>query len=201
MAGNDDTSNQKQRGKKFADVAMSPEVIAAGLAAAAAALAASPKARRKIQDATLDAADKANRAATETMTTATKMGAMIVDAVADAAQRILSGEWDDDDVKARQPTKAPKARPSKPAKTGATTGPGGTKAGAAKTPTAKKKAAGKTGTRKTATAKAKASSQGATRVKTAAKRSPSTEAAKAKKTSARKAAPKKGSPNAAKPSA
>ena len=42
---------------KLAKAAMSKEMLAAGLAAAAAAISASPKARRAIRDAGLDAAD------------------------------------------------------------------------------------------------------------------------------------------------
>jgi len=44
---------------KLAKAAMSKEMLAAGLTAAAAAIAASPKARKKIRDAGLDAADSA----------------------------------------------------------------------------------------------------------------------------------------------
>ena len=40
---------------------MSHEMLAAGLAAAAAAISASPTARRKIRDAGMDAADTASR--------------------------------------------------------------------------------------------------------------------------------------------
>ena len=42
---------------KIAKAAMSREMLGAGLAAAAAAISASPAARRKIRDAGLDAAD------------------------------------------------------------------------------------------------------------------------------------------------
>ena len=45
---------------KIAKAAMSKEMLAAGLAAAAAAISASPSARRKIRDAGLDAADSAS---------------------------------------------------------------------------------------------------------------------------------------------
>jgi len=45
---------------KLAKAAMSREMLAAGLAAAAAAISASPAARRKIRDAGLDAADSAH---------------------------------------------------------------------------------------------------------------------------------------------
>ena len=48
---------------KIAKAAMSREMLAAGLTAAAAAIAASPGARRKIRDAGLDAADSASSAA------------------------------------------------------------------------------------------------------------------------------------------
>ncbi|WP_265563568.1 hypothetical protein [Sphingomicrobium arenosum] len=128
----------KERADKFAKVAMSPEVIAAGLAAAAAAIAASPKARKKIQEATLEAADRANKAATETMTTATRMGAMIVEGLADAAQRMLSGEWEDHHVDPHQPTEAPKAKPAAPVKKGATAKSAPKKKAAAKKPATKR---------------------------------------------------------------
>ena len=46
---------------KLAKAAMSKEMLAAGLAAAAAAISASPNARRAIRDAGLDAADTASQ--------------------------------------------------------------------------------------------------------------------------------------------
>jgi len=61
-----------------------------------AAIAASPKARKAIRDAGLDAADSASAAATSMMTNASKLGSLIAEAVADAAQRVLSGNWVDD---------------------------------------------------------------------------------------------------------
>lgn len=71
---------------------MSKEVLAAGLAAAAAAISASPKARRAIRDAGLDAADVASQAAGRMTQSATKLGSLIAEAVADAAQRVVSGD-------------------------------------------------------------------------------------------------------------
>jgi hypothetical protein len=82
---------------KIAKAAMSREMLAAGLTAAAAAIAASPGARRKIRDAGLDAADSASSAATQMMTSASKLGSLIAEAVADAAQRVLSGNWANND--------------------------------------------------------------------------------------------------------
>src|SRR6476620_2818749 len=81
---------------KIAKAAMSREMLAAGLTAAAAAIAASPKARKAIRDAGLDAADSASQAATTMMTNASKLGTLIAEAVADAAQRVPSGKWADE---------------------------------------------------------------------------------------------------------
>jgi hypothetical protein len=80
---------------KIAKAAMSREMLAAGLAAAAAAISASPAARRKIRDAGLDAADTAQAAASTMVASASKLGSLIAEAVADAAQRVMSGKWDD----------------------------------------------------------------------------------------------------------
>ena len=81
---------------KIAKAAMSREMLAAGLAAAAAAISASPAARRKIRDAGLDAADTAQAAASTMVSSASKLGSLIAEAVADAAQRVLSGKWADE---------------------------------------------------------------------------------------------------------
>ncbi len=59
---------------KIAKAAMSREMLAAGLTAAAAAIAASPKARKAIREAGLDAADSASAAATQMMSNASKLG-------------------------------------------------------------------------------------------------------------------------------
>ena len=59
---------------KIAKAALSREMLAAGLTAAAAAIAASPKARKAIRDAGLDAADTAERAASNMAASATKLG-------------------------------------------------------------------------------------------------------------------------------
>src|SRR5215208_419529 len=80
---------------KLAKAAMSREMLAAGLAAAAAAISASPAARRKIRDAGLDAADTAQAAASTMVASASKLGSLIAEAVADAAQRVMSGKWED----------------------------------------------------------------------------------------------------------
>ena len=50
----------------------------------------------RFSDAGLDAADTASQAATNMMSSATKLGAIIAEAVADAAQRVLSGKWADE---------------------------------------------------------------------------------------------------------
>src|SRR5512134_1956350 len=89
-------SSNKATLDKIAKAAMSREMLAAGLTAAAAAIAASPKARKAIRDAGLDAADSASQAATSMMTNASKLGSLIAEAVADAAQRVLSGKWVDE---------------------------------------------------------------------------------------------------------
>ena len=96
---------------KIAKAAMSREMLGAGLAAAAAAISASPSARRKIRDAGLDAADSASQAATNVMASASRLGTLIAEAVADAAQRVMSGKWTDDDAA----TSAPRAKPKKAA--------------------------------------------------------------------------------------
>ena len=54
-------SSGKSTMDKIAKAAMSREMLAAGLTAAAAAIAVSPKARKAIRDAGLDAADSASR--------------------------------------------------------------------------------------------------------------------------------------------
>ncbi len=78
---------------KLAKAAMSKEMLAAGLAAAAAAISASPTARRKIRDAGVDAADTATNAATSVMSSASRLGSLIAGAFADAAQKVLSGNY------------------------------------------------------------------------------------------------------------
>jgi hypothetical protein len=127
---------------KIAKAAMSREMLAAGLTAAAAAIAASPKARKAIKDAGLDAADSASQAATTMMTNASKLGSLIAEAVADAAQRVLSGKWADDvggtGVTA---TSKPVGRKAAPRKTGATRKAPATKAKTASKPKAKRPAA------------------------------------------------------------
>ena len=82
------SGSSKTNFDKIAKAAMSREMLAAGLTAAAAAIAASPKARKAIRDAGLDAADSASQAATTMMTNASKLGSLIAEAVADAAQRV-----------------------------------------------------------------------------------------------------------------
>src|SRR5690349_1326577 len=108
---------------KIAKAAMSREMLAAGLTAAAAAIAASPKARKAIRDAGLDAADSASQAATTMMTNASKLGSLIAEAVADAAQRVLSGKWIEEGSGASAPVAAasrPAAKRAAPRKTAAT---------------------------------------------------------------------------------
>ena len=62
-SGKKSSGSNKTTIDKIAKAAMSREMLAAGLTAAAAAIAASPKARRAIRDAGLDAADSASSAA------------------------------------------------------------------------------------------------------------------------------------------
>jgi uncharacterized protein (DUF2384 family) len=99
---------------KLAKAAMSREMLAAGLAASAAAISASPKARQKIRDAGLDAADSAQAAASTMVTSASKLGSLIAEAVADAAQRVMSGKWDDNDASGQAKSR-PGLGKSKPA--------------------------------------------------------------------------------------
>ena len=112
------TNTNKANFDKLAKAAMSREMLAAGLTAAAAAIAASPKARKAIRDAGLDAADSASQAATAMMTKASKLGSLIAEAVADAAQRVLSGKWADEAggtaVTATSKPVAKRAAPRKP---------------------------------------------------------------------------------------
>jgi hypothetical protein len=122
---------------KIAKAAMSKEMLAAGLSSAAAAISASPKARRAIRDAGLDAADTA----TNMMASATKLGSLIAEAVADAAQRVMSGKWT-----AEEGTRAGGARSS------------GARKSTAKRSTAKRS----TGARKAGSTRAKASTSGTT---------------------------------------
>jgi hypothetical protein len=132
---------------KIAKAAMSREMLAAGLTAAAAAIAASPKARKAIRDAGLDAADSASQAATQMMTNASKLGSLIAEAVADAAQRVLSGKWADETGTGLTASSKPVARKSAPRKAGATRKAPAAKAKTASKPKAKRTAA-KSGTAK-----------------------------------------------------
>lgn len=78
---------------RLAKAPMSKEMLAAGLAAAAAAISASPAARKKIKEAGLGAADVASQATSNVASSATTLGSIIAEAVADAAQRVMSGKW------------------------------------------------------------------------------------------------------------
>ena len=113
---------------------MSREMLAAGLTAAAAAIAASPKARKAIRDAGLDAADSASQAATTMMNNASKLGSLIAEAVADAAQRVLSGKWADEIGGTTTASSKPVAKRAAPRKTGATRKAPATKAKTASKP-------------------------------------------------------------------
>ncbi|WP_265570345.1 hypothetical protein [Sphingomicrobium nitratireducens] len=147
---------------KLTKMALSREMLAAGLTAAAAMIAASPKARAKIKNAGVDAADQMSKATSAAVENATRLGAVIAEAVADAAQRAMSGDWLDED--AAKPA-AKKAAPKKKAPARKT---------AAKKPAAKKPAA-----KKATTAR-----------KTAAVKKPAARKPAARKTTAKKAAPK-----------
>ena len=104
---------------KIAKAAMSREMLAA------------------VKDAGLEAADSASAAATQMMTNASKLGSLIAEAVADAAQRVLSGKWaDEGGGTAVTATPKPVAKRAAPRKTGATR-----KAPAAKKTASKPKAA------------------------------------------------------------
>ena len=80
--GKRSSSSKNDTLDKLAKAAMSREMLAAGLAAAAAAISASPAARRKIRDAGLDAADTAQAAASTMVSSASKLGSLIAEAVA-----------------------------------------------------------------------------------------------------------------------
>jgi hypothetical protein len=83
-------SGSKATFDKIAKAAMSREMLAAGLTAAAAAIAASPKARKAIRDAGLDAADSA--AGGNADDDQCSSSALIAEAY-DAANVLMSGKW------------------------------------------------------------------------------------------------------------
>ena len=162
MAKSSKGKSAKSNLDKIAKAAMSREMLAAGLTAAAAGMAASPKARQGNKDAGMEPPDGASGAATQMMTNASKLGSLIAEAVADAAQRVLSGKWVDESGTGLSATTKPVARKSAPRKTGATRKAPSTKAKTAprpkaKRPTAKAGASAKrrssAGTRKRAPAK------------------------------------------------
>ena len=79
---------------KLAKGEICKEMLAAGIAAAAAAISASPKAHRAIRDAGLDAADTrfAGRHQDD-YPARPRWARWIAEAVAEAAQRVMSGKW------------------------------------------------------------------------------------------------------------
>ena len=156
-------ASSKANFDKIAKAAMSREMLAAGLTAAAAAIAASPKARRAIHDAGMDAADSASAATTNMMSSVSKLGSLIAEAVADAAQRVLSGKWVDEagDAASDAVTKVKRAIGATPERKPAAKRPPAKKAPAAK-PAAKSGAA-KSGPRKASTTAAKRRSSSAAR--------------------------------------
>jgi len=166
--GKANAGSSKSNFDKIAKAAMSREMLAAGLTAAAAAIAASPKARKAIRDAGLDAADSASQAATQMMNNASKLGSLIAEAVADAAQRVLSGKWADEGGTGLTATSKPVAKKSAPRKTGATR-----KAPAARAKTAgKSKAAARPKAKAGATAKRRSSAGARRRAPAKPKASP-----------------------------
>ena len=108
-------SSKNETLDKIAKAAMSREMLAAGLAAAAAAISASPAARRKIRDAGLDAADTAQAAASTMVSSASKLGSLIAEAVADAAQRVLSGKFTDEGAPVAAKSTAKRSSAKRPA--------------------------------------------------------------------------------------
>jgi hypothetical protein len=89
----------------------------------------------------MEAADSASQAATTMMTNASKLGSLIAEAVADAAQRVLSGKWAEEGGTGVTATSRPVATKSAPRKTGATRKAPAAKAKAASKPKAKRPAA------------------------------------------------------------
>jgi hypothetical protein len=85
---------------KIAKAAMSREMLAAGLTAAAAAIAASPKARARSATPAWTPPTAPARRRRNMVNSASKLGSLIAEAVADAAQRVLSGKWTDEDSRA-----------------------------------------------------------------------------------------------------
>ena len=152
-------SKKKSTVDKIAKAATSREMLGAGCRRGGGDQC-QPGARRKIRDAALDAADTASQAATTVVSSASKLGALIAEAVADAAQRVMTGKWSDDDdggTRAKSPSRAK------------STARKGTKRKTTKRKTTKRKTAAKS-----STAAARKSSAAGTRQKTAARQKPTT---------------------------
>jgi hypothetical protein len=83
----------------------------------------------------MDAADTAERAAKSVTASATRLGSLIAEAVADAAQKVMSGRWTDDEESSPGPAAKPaRAKPKAKRSTAR-------KPAAAKKPAARKSAA------------------------------------------------------------
>ena len=86
---------------RLKDAALSSEMLAAGIAASATAVATSPKARRALYEVGGDVAEVAGNATNQVLNNTAKFAALIGDAVADAVQRALSGDWLTEDAKSQ----------------------------------------------------------------------------------------------------
>jgi len=82
---------------KLQDAVLSREMLAAGISASAATIAASPKARRALREAGRNVADTTSSAANLVMNSTAKFAALIGEAVAAAVEQALSGNLLTDD--------------------------------------------------------------------------------------------------------
>ena len=99
---------------KLQDAVLSREMLAAGITASAATIAASPKARRALREAGRNVADTTSSAANLVMNSTAKFAALIGEAVAAAVEQAISGGLltDDDGSKSKRsaPSKSTKTR-------------------------------------------------------------------------------------------
>ena len=101
----------------------------------------------------------------------TRLVALLAEAVADAAQRVLSGKWADEGT-GLTATSKPVAKKSAPRKAGATRKAPAAKAAATRKPAAKKSAAKKPAARKSSSPAKRRSSSGARKRATARPKAP-----------------------------
>ena len=95
---------------RLAKAAISKEMLRCGSRRRRSGDQRQPKAGAAIRDAGLDAADTASQAASNVMSSATRLGSLIAEAVAEAAQRVMSGKWPREDRRKRPASSALIAR-------------------------------------------------------------------------------------------